>query len=232
MALARDLKVIDATCPLVTKVHLEAIKYARAGFTILLIGHADHDEVIGTLGEAPSAMKVVGTAEEVDKIEVPDPTKVAYLTQTTLSLDDTRGIIARLRRRFPLIQGPASEDICYATQNRQGAVLDLARHADMILVVGSSNSSNSRRLVEVSRSAGIPAHLIDDIEDIQPSWLDGIGIVGLTAGASAPEDLVERVVSYLRSLGFPIVETLGSIVEHVEFALPPELAREVHRPGV
>ncbi len=231
IAQARDLKVIDATCPLVTKVHLEAIKYARAGFTIILIGHADHDEVIGTMGEAPSAILVVGSAEDVDKIEIPDPTKVAYLTQTTLSLDDTRGIIARLRQKYPLIQGPTSEDICYATQNRQGAVLDLARHAEMILVVGSANSSNSRRLVEVSRSAGIPAYLIDDIEDIQPEWLDDIGVVGLTAGASAPEELVERVVGYLSSLGFPEVETLGSIIEHVEFALPPELAKEVNKTG-
>jgi 4-hydroxy-3-methylbut-2-enyl diphosphate reductase len=210
---------------------LEAIKYARAGFTIILIGHADHDEVIGTMGEAPSAILVVGSAADVDKIKIPDPTKVAYLTQTTLSLDDTRGIIARLRQKYPLIQGPASEDICYATQNRQGAVLDLARHAEMILVVGSANSSNSRRLVEVSGSAGIPAYLIDDIEDIQPEWLDGIGVVGLTAGASAPEELVERVVGYLSSLGFPEVETLGSIIEHVEFALPPELAKEVHKTG-
>jgi 4-hydroxy-3-methylbut-2-enyl diphosphate reductase len=229
IAQSRDLKVIDATCPLVTKVHLEAIKYARAGFTILLIGHADHDEVIGTMGEAPSVIMVVGSAEDVDRIEISDPTRVAYLTQTTLSLDDTRGIIERLRQRFPLIQGPASEDICYATQNRQGAVLDLARHAEMILVVGSANSSNSRRLVEVSKSAGITAYLIDDIEDIQLSWLDGIGTVGLTAGASAPEELVERVVHYLRSVGFPEVETLGSIVEHVEFALPPELAKEVQK---
>ncbi len=222
----RSLQIIDATCPLVTKVHIEAVKYARAGFTIVLIGHADHEEVVGTLGEAPTAMVVVGTAEEVDSLEVPDPAKVAYLTQTTLSLDDTREIIACLRRKFPLIQGPSSEDICYATQNRQGAVLELARQAEVILVVGSANSSNSCRLVEVSQSAGTRAYLIDDIEDIQLAWLTGIRTVGLTAGASAPEELVERVLRYLSMVGYPDVETIGSVVEHVEFALPPELGRD------
>ncbi len=231
VAQERNLRVIDATCPLVTKVHVEAIKYARAGFTIVLIGHGDHDEVIGTMGEAPAAMLVVGTVEDVDNLVLPDPTKVAYLTQTTLSLDDTREIIARLRQKFPSIQGPASEDICYATQNRQGAVLDLARHAELILVVGSANSSNSCRLVEVSQSVGTPAYLIDDIEDIQLSWLDGIQSIGLTAGASAPEGLVERVLGYLSTVGYPEVETIGSVVEHVEFALPPELAKAGRRTG-
>ncbi len=222
-ATERQLKIIDATCPLVTKVHMEAIKYAREGYTILLIGHEDHDEVIGTLGEAPNSIRVLGTAEEVDKLEVPDPDKVAYLTQTTLSLDDTRQIIEKLRQRFPNIHGPSSEDICYATQNRQSAVLELSRRAEIILVVGSSNSSNSRRLVEVAQSQGIPAYLIDDIENIRPEWLDGIQIVGLTAGASAPESLVERVLGYLSDVGFPEVETVGSIREDVEFALPAEL---------
>jgi 4-hydroxy-3-methylbut-2-enyl diphosphate reductase len=206
-------------------VHHEAIKYARGGYTIILIGHADHDEIIGTMGEAPNAMIVVSSAEEVEALHVPDPQRVAYLTQTTLSLDDTREIIAQLRRKFPGIEGPSSEDICYATQNRQSAVLDLAQKAELILVVGSANSSNSCRLVEVSQSAGVPAYLIDDIEDIRLSWLTDVTIIGLTAGASAPEGLVERVLQYLSEVGYPEVETIGSIVEHVEFALPPELSK-------
>jgi 4-hydroxy-3-methylbut-2-enyl diphosphate reductase len=222
---ARHLKIIDATCPLVTKVHIEAIKYAKAGYTIILIGHADHDEIIGTMGEAPESMIVVGSAEDVDRLELADPRKVAYLTQTTLSLDDTREIITRLREKFPSIEGPASEDICYATQNRQGAVLELARHTELILVVGSANSSNSCRLVEVAQSLGVTAYLIDDIQDIRPTWLDSVRVIGLTAGASAPEGLVERVLGYLKGLGYPEVETIGSVVEHVEFALPPELAK-------
>ena len=221
----RQLQIIDATCPLVTKVHMEAIKYARQGYTILLIGHADHDEVIGTLGEAPEAIKVLISAEDVDRLVVPDSSKVAYLTQTTLSLDDTRNIIDRLRGKFPEIQGPSCEDICYATQNRQGAVLELARQAEIILVVGSANSSNSRRLVEVAQSQGVKAYLIDDIESIRSEWLDGIRIIGLTAGASAPEDLVEKVIGYLCEVGYPEVETVGNIREDVEFALPAELSR-------
>jgi 4-hydroxy-3-methylbut-2-enyl diphosphate reductase len=228
-AAARKLQVLDATCPLVTKVHNEAIRYARAGFTIILIGHADHDEVIGTTGEAPAAIRIVCSEEEVDLLEVPDPDKVAYLTQTTLSLNDTRAIIDRLRKKFSRIQGPASEDICYATQNRQAAVLDLARHAEAILVVGSANSSNSCRLVEVAKSEGIPAYLIDDIEAIKLDWLEGIRVVGLTAGASAPEGLVEKVLGYLSNVGFPRVETIGSILEDVEFALPPELAQALNK---
>jgi 4-hydroxy-3-methylbut-2-enyl diphosphate reductase len=222
-ALERQLQVIDATCPLVTKVHMEAIKYARAGYTIIMIGHQDHDEVIGTLGEAREAIRVLISTEEVDELEVPDPDKVAYLTQTTLSLDDTRQIIDRLREKFPNIHGPASEDICYATQNRQAAVLELAKRAEIILVVGSGNSSNSRRLVEVAQSQGIAAYLIDDICDIREEWLDQIRIVGLTAGASAPEGLVERVLDYLKGVGYPEVEIVGSIREDVEFALPAGL---------
>jgi len=222
----RQLQVIDATCPLVTKVHNEAIRYAREGYTIILIGHQDHDEVIGTTGEAPREIIVLDTEDSVDAIHVPDPTKVAYLTQTTLSLNDTRAVIARLRERFPLIKGPASEDICYATQNRQSAVLELAAKAEIILVVGSANSSNSCRLVEVAESTGVPAYLIDDIEDIRPEWLEGIRLVGLTAGASAPESLVERVLHYLEELGFPNVKTVGNIVEDVEFALPNELREQ------
>ena len=220
----RNLKVIDATCPLVTKVHNEALKYAREDYSIILIGHQEHDEVIGTVGEAPGRIQVVSTAEQVADLQPQDPQRVAYLTQTTLSLDETRGIIARLRQRFPSIKGPASEDICYATQNRQSAVLELANEAEFILVVGSSNSSNSRRLVEVSQGAGVRAHLIDDIDDIQLDWLAGVQVVGLTAGASAPEELVERVVGFLAEIGYADVQTLGRIVENVEFALPPEVA--------
>jgi 4-hydroxy-3-methylbut-2-enyl diphosphate reductase len=224
-ARVRHLKVIDATCPLVTKVHREAMKYARMGYTIILIGHSDHDEVIGTLGEAPGAIIVLDPEDEVDKLEIPDPTKIGYLTQTTLSLNETRHIVDKLRQRFPRIKSPSSEDICYATQNRQSAVLELTQKAELILVVGSANSSNSRRLVEVAQSAGVPAYLIDDIEDIQLPWLKNVQVVGLTAGASAPEDLVERVVHYLNGLGYPEIETTGGIIEHVQFSIPPELAK-------
>jgi 4-hydroxy-3-methylbut-2-enyl diphosphate reductase len=223
---ARDLKVIDATCPLVTKVHNEAIRYSRAGDTIILIGHERHDEVVGTKGEAPASIVVLSTAEEVDRLELPNAERVAYLTQTTLSLDDTREIIQRLRARFPSITGPASEDICYATQNRQFVVRQLARYSDIILVVGSANSSNSCRLVEVAESAGVRAYLIDDIEDIRLSWMSGVRTVGLTAGASAPEGLVQRVIAFLNQIGYPEVETVGDVEEHVEFALPPELGHE------
>ena len=228
---SRNLKVIDATCPLVTKVHNEAIRYARGGYSIILIGHADHDEVIGTLGEAPDCITVVGSIGDVDRLEVPDPAKVAYLTQTTLSLDDTQHVIDRLHQKFPLIRGPVAADICYATQNRQRAVLQLAKHAKVILVVGSANSSNSRRLVEVAQSAGVKAYLIDDIMDIQLDCLMGIEVVGLTAGASAPQELVERVLHYLNGVGYPKVETIGSTVEDVEFALPPELSPRSYPPA-
>jgi len=221
----RRLQVIDATCPLVTKVHNEAIRYSRDGYTIILIGHEDHDEVIGTTGEAPDDILIIDSADDVDKLQVRDPAKVAYLTQTTLSLNDTRAIIARLRERFPEIKGPASEDICYATQNRQSAVIELARHAEIELVVGSANSSNSCRLVEVAQNSGVPAYLINDIEDIRLEWLRDIRIIGLTAGASAPESLVERVIGYLGEVGYPRIETLGNVIEDVEFALPVELTK-------
>jgi 4-hydroxy-3-methylbut-2-en-1-yl diphosphate reductase len=229
-AAERDLRVIDATCPLVTKVHAEAIRYARQGFTIILIGHEDHDEVIGTLGEAPDSIQVLAAIEDIPNLKVADPSKVVYLTQTTLSLDDTKHIIDKLRDRFPMIQSPASEDICYATQNRQSAVLELTKRAEIILVVGSANSSNSCRLVEVARSQGILAYLIDDIENIRPEWIEGIRCVGLTAGASAPEGLVEKVLHYLNDLGYPEVETVGNIREDVEFALPAELVHVRQRP--
>jgi 4-hydroxy-3-methylbut-2-en-1-yl diphosphate reductase len=228
----RRLQVIDATCPLVTKVHREAIKYARLGYTIILIGHSDHDEVIGTLGEAPESIIVLDPEDDTIHLLVPNPSKVVYLTQTTLSLNDTRNIVDRLRQAFPLIKAPGSEDICYATQNRQSAVLMLAKQkgAELILVVGSANSSNSCRLVEVAQSAGVPAYLIDDIEDVQLPWLKNVKVIGLTAGASAPEGLVERVVHYLNELGYPDIETAGDIVENVEFSLPPELAGDAKTP--
>ncbi len=222
-AAERRLKVIDATCPLVTKVHLEATKYARQNCTIILIGHEEHDEVVGTKGEAPENIKVLSSVEDVENLAVPDPEKVAYITQTTLSLDDTRSIVQKLREKYPAIQGPPSADICYATQNRQHAVLELARRAQIILVVGSANSSNSRRLVEVSSSAGIPAYLIDTCDDIELEWLEGHNIVGVTAGASAPEELVGNVLHFLKEVGYPEVEIVWTVEENVEFALPPEL---------
>jgi 4-hydroxy-3-methylbut-2-enyl diphosphate reductase len=202
------------------KVHLEALKFAREGRTIILIGHQDHDEVIGTAGEAPQVMTVVGTLSEVDDIRVPDPTRVAYLTQTTLSLDDTREIIERLREKFPLIQGPASEDICYATTNRQDAVKALAPRVDVLLVIGSQNSSNSNRLAEVSDERGTAAYLVDDETHVDPVWLAGAETVGLTSGASAPEWLVDRMLAFLASNGFDDVEVVTLAEERVRFSLP------------
>jgi 4-hydroxy-3-methylbut-2-enyl diphosphate reductase len=227
-ARARNLQVIDATCPLVTKVHLEAVKFARRGFTILLVGHRDHDEVIGTLGEAPQSTLVVSSEEEADRVQVPDPSRVVYLTQTTLSLDETQGIVARLRRRFPDLQGPPAQDICYATENRQLAVKAVAPLCQLLLVVGSQNSSNSKRLVEVCRRQGVPAYLLDDESEVNPAWLDGIETVAVTAGASAPEVLVERLVASLASFGFTRVEEVVLKDEDVRFALPSELAEAGH----
>jgi 4-hydroxy-3-methylbut-2-enyl diphosphate reductase len=227
-ARARNLQVIDATCPLVTKVHLEAVKFARRGFTILLVGHRDHDEVIGTLGEAPQSTLVVSSEEEADRVQVPDPSRVVYLTQTTLSLDETQGIVARLRRRFPALQGPPAQDICYATENRQLAVKAVAPLCQLLLVVGSQNSSNSKRLVEVCRRQGVPAYLLDDESEVNPAWLDGIETVAVTAGASAPEVLVERLVASLASFGFTRVEEVVLKDEDVRFALPSELAEAGH----
>ena len=222
-AAVRNLNVIDATCPLVTKVHLEAVKFARKGYSIVLIGHENHDEVVGTLGEAPEAMKLVSTVEDVDRLEVADPTKMAYLTQTTLSLDETSHIVKRLLERFPLIQGPHSQDICYATENRQVAVKAVAPLCDLLLVVGSKNSSNSQRLVEVCQNSGVPAYLVDDESDVQKAWLDGIATVAITAGASAPEHLVERIMTFLEENGFAEREELEVREEDVRFQLPPEL---------
>ncbi|HVC00004.1 MAG TPA: 4-hydroxy-3-methylbut-2-enyl diphosphate reductase [Candidatus Dormibacteraeota bacterium] len=219
----RKLRVVDATCPLVTKVHMEAQKFAREERTIILIGHRDHQEIVGTSGEAPQRTLVVGSVEEVDQLEVPDPARLAYLTQTTLSLYDTQEIVARLKQRFPEIAGPRSSDICYATQNRQEAVEQMAQAVELILVVGSANSSNSNRLVEVAQRRGVPARLIEDEHDLQPEWFEGIQRVGLTAGASAPEVLVQQVSERLAQLGFTDQRDLDLIREDVRFMLPAEL---------
>jgi 4-hydroxy-3-methylbut-2-enyl diphosphate reductase len=219
----RELRVIDATCPLVTKVHLEAIRYARDGYTIVLIGHADHDEVIGTLGEAPQRITVIAKAAQVDRLHVPDPERVAYLTQTTLSVDDTKDVIDALRRRFPRIVGPSRDDICYATQNRQAAVKTVSGDVDVLLVIGATNSSNANRLVEVAKTAGTRAHLINDVRDIRPEWLEGATRIGVTAGASTPEDLVGATVEALRQRGLPVVREVRVVEEDVRFALPHEL---------
>src|SRR3990167_6791475 len=228
----RRLRVIDATCPLVTKVHLEAVRYARENYSIVLIGHADHDEVIGTLGEAPDRIHVIASAEEARKLQVPDPEKIAYLTQTTLSVDDTRDVIEALRRKFPKIVGPSRDDICYATQNRQAAVKRLASDVDVLLVIGAANSSNANRLVEVSQMAGTRAYLINDVRDIRREWLAGARRVGVTAGASTPEVLVSQTVEALASRGVAVRE-VHVVEEDVRFALPQELdeiARERHVP--
>ncbi|HWP83719.1 MAG TPA: 4-hydroxy-3-methylbut-2-enyl diphosphate reductase [Terriglobia bacterium] len=222
-ARSRHLRVIDATCPLVTKVHLEAVRFAKMGYSILLIGHKDHDEVIGTIGEAPSQTWLVSSEQEVAALQVPNPDKVAYLTQTTLSLDEAAGIIAALKRRFPAIVGPPAQDICYATENRQSAVKAAAPRCDLLLVVGSENSSNSNRLVEVARNAGMASYLIEDERAIQPQWLEQVRTVGVTAGASAPERLVSQVIQFLRRAGFTELEEVETIAEDVRFALPPEL---------
>ncbi|HEX8984981.1 MAG TPA: 4-hydroxy-3-methylbut-2-enyl diphosphate reductase [Bryobacteraceae bacterium] len=220
----RGLQVIDATCPLVTKVHLEAQRFARLGFTIVLIGHRDHDEVIGTLGEAPGCTVLVSSVADVDRLNPPDPERIAYLTQTTLSLDETRDIVARLKDRFPSIQAPPAQDICYATENRQLAVKAAAPQCDLLLVVGSQNSSNSKRLVEVSKNSGIPAYLVDDASQVEPAWIAGARTVVVTAGASAPENLVEDLVAFLRERGFSGLEEVHLKEEDVRFTLPPQLA--------
>ena len=220
----RRLKTIDATCPLVTKVHLEAVHYARSGYTILLIGHEEHDETVGTLGEAPGAMMLIESQADAESVVVPDPSRVAYLTQTTLSLDDTREIIEILKRRFPLLVGPGKQDICYATQNRQDAVKAMVPHVDLLLVLGAPNSSNSLRMCEVARAQGARSYLIERAADIQPEWLQGVRVLGLTASASAPEVLVQEVVSYAReTLGVQDVEEFETVREDVIFPLPPEL---------
>src|SRR5580700_1831706 len=221
----RQLDVIDATCPLVTKVHLEAVRFARDGYSIVLIGHKDHDEVIGTLGEVPERTYLVETVEDVDRLELPNPARVRYLTQTTLSLDETRDIVVRLKERFPLIQGPPAQDICYATENRQMAVKGVALHCDLLLVVGSQNSSNSKRLVEVSENVGVRAYLVNDCDEVEIAWLEGVRNVAVTAGASAPEHLVGELVEFLRERGFSQLEEVELVDEDVRFSLPVELTR-------
>jgi len=225
-AKARKLQVIDATCPLVTKVHLEAVRFARQDYTIVLIGHAGHDEVIGTLGEAPESTLLVSSVEDVDRLHVKDPQKIAYLTQTTLSLDETKDIVARLQERFPAIKGPKTQDICYATENRQLGVKAVVPLTDVLLVVGSQNSSNSRRLVEVCENEGVPAYLLDDSREVNPHWLEGIQTVAVTAGASAPENLVQELIQSLETkFGFEHLEEMELKEEDVRFHLPSDLER-------
>jgi 4-hydroxy-3-methylbut-2-en-1-yl diphosphate reductase len=219
----RNLHVIDATCPLVTKVHLEAVRFARDGSSIVLIGHKDHDEVIGTLGEVPGRSYLVETVDDVENLALADPSRVRYLTQTTLSLDETREIIARLKQRFPHIQGPPAQDICYATENRQMAVKGVSEHCDLLLVVGSQNSSNSKRLVEVGDNFGVRSYLVNDKGDVDPSWLDGVKNVAVTAGASAPEHLVQELIEFLGDRGFHDMEEIELVEEDVRFSLPAEL---------
>jgi 4-hydroxy-3-methylbut-2-enyl diphosphate reductase len=223
----RGLKVIDATCPLVTKVHVEAIKFAKQGYSLVLIGHRDHDEIEGTQGEAPDVTQVVSTVQEVANLVVPDPNRVAYLTQTTLSLDEARDMIQALKNKFPNIVGPHSQDICYATENRQVAVKNVAHDADLVLVVGSTNSSNSNRLVEVSKNLHTNSYLIDTADAIRPEWLEGVDTVAVTAGASAPEVLVKDVVEYLQTMGYGSVDEVEVMPENVRFGLPPEIVQAI-----
>ncbi len=221
----RGLEVIDATCPLVTKVHAEARRFAARGDTVILIGHAEHEEVEGTLGEAPDQTVLVQSANEVGQLQVADPARVSYLTQTTLAVDETAEVVGALRARFPELRGPASDDICYATTNRQDALTAIAEESDLVLVVGSANSSNSVRLVELARRHGTPSYLIDDPSDIHPEWLDGVGVVGLTAGASAPPRLVDAVIAVLAQLGPVTVVERETTRETVHFTLPAAVRR-------
>jgi (E)-4-hydroxy-3-methyl-but-2-enyl pyrophosphate reductase (IPP and DMAPP forming) len=224
---ARQLNTIDATCPLVTKVHVQARRYAADGYTVVLIGHEGHEEVVGTMGEAPDAMVLVESVADVDALDFPADQKLAYVTQTTLSVDETAEVIAALRRRFPSIYAPKKEDICYATSNRQWAVKEMLGEVDLLLVIGSRNSSNSNRLVETARAGGVAAHLIDDETEIEEAWTDGVEIVGVTSGASAPEKLVERVCDWFRARGVTEIEPYRLVNEDVEFRLPVELRREL-----
>jgi 4-hydroxy-3-methylbut-2-enyl diphosphate reductase len=219
-AAQRQLYTIDATCPLVTKVHVEAKKFAAEGYTIVLVGHAGHEEVEGTMGEAPDNIVLIENEQDVEELEVEDPTKVAYISQTTLSVDETRTVINRLRERFPEIIGPRTDDICYATTNRQAAVKQLARQCDLVLVIGSRNSSNSNRLVEVAREHGADSHLIDNETEVREEWLEGKNVVGITSGASAPDELVQRLVRFFEGRGTSDVEVLEVVHEDVRFMLP------------
>jgi 4-hydroxy-3-methylbut-2-enyl diphosphate reductase len=220
---SRELRTIDATCPLVTKVHVEARKFAEQGYTIVLVGHAGHEEVEGTMGEAPDSIVLIETEADVDALEVDDPDRVAYISQTTLSVDETNTIIARLRERFPNITGPRTDDICYATTNRQAAVRQMARECDLVLVIGSRNSSNSNRLVEVARDHGADSYLIDNEVEVREEWLEGKRVVGITSGASAPEDLVQRLVEFFRARGTEDVSEFEVVQEDVRFMLPREI---------
>jgi 4-hydroxy-3-methylbut-2-enyl diphosphate reductase len=230
-ASARGLQTIDATCPLVTKVHREALKFASEGYTIVLIGHDGHEEVEGTMGEAPEHIVLVETEADVDALDVPDPDKLAYISQTTLSVDETRAIINRLRERFPNITGPRTDDICYATTNRQAAVKQMAALCDLVLVIGSRNSSNSNRLVEVARELGAESHLIDNEAQVQEAWLEDKRVVGITSGASAPEELVQRLVAFFRDRGTETVEEFQVVQEDVRFMLPKAIRQALAAPS-
>jgi 4-hydroxy-3-methylbut-2-enyl diphosphate reductase len=226
-AARRGLSTIDATCPLVTKVHVEAKKFASDGYTIVLIGHDGHEEVEGTMGEAPERIVLVETEADVDALEVPDPSRVAYISQTTLSVDETRAIINRLREKFPRIAGPRTDDICYATTNRQAAVKQMAAECDLLLVIGSQNSSNSQRLVDVARECGTESQLIDNASQVDEAWLDGKRVVGISSGASAPEELVDRLVAYFRDRGVHDVSEFEVVREDVRFMLPKRIREDL-----
>jgi len=226
-AAERNLQTIDATCPLVTKVHVEARKFAEQGYTIVMIGHHGHEEVEGTTGEAPDSIILVETIDDVDRLEIDDPDRIAFITQTTLSVDETAGVIARLRERFPKIASPKSDDICYATTNRQLAVKQLAAECDLVLVIGSRNSSNSNRLVDVTRELGTPAHLIDRASEVEEEWLEGVETVGITSGASAPEELVDELVGMFEARGAAEVAELRAIDEDVRFMLPKPIRADL-----
>ncbi len=227
-AVTRQLRTIDATCPLVTKVHVQARRYAAEGYLVILIGHAGHEEVVGTMGEIPDSIVLVESSDDVEALEFPDGTKLAYVTQTTLSVDETGEVIAALRRRFPSIRAPQREDICYATSNRQWAVKELLGAVDLLLVIGSRNSSNSNRLVETARAGGVASHLIDDETEIDEAWFDdSIKVVGITSGASAPEKLVQSVCAWFRARGVTDIEENRFLEENIEFRLPVELRREL-----
>jgi 4-hydroxy-3-methylbut-2-en-1-yl diphosphate reductase len=230
-AAERNLKTIDATCPLVTKVHVEARKFAEDGYTIVLIGHEGHEEVEGTTGEAPASILLVQTEQDVEQLEVEDPDRVAYITQTTLAVDETLVIIEKLREKFPKIAGPKTDDICYATQNRQDAVKQLAPLCDLVLVIGSKNSSNSNRLVEVAQEHGARSHLIDNESEVREQWLEGVETVGITSGASAPEELVQRLVEFFRQRGAGEVSELEVSKEDVRFMMPKEIRKPQSAPA-
>ena len=221
----RGLQTIDATCPLVTKVHVEAKKFAADGYTIVLIGHEGHEEVEGTMGEAPEHIVLIETEDDVDNLEVDDPSRIAYISQTTLSVDETKAIISRLREKFPQIVGPRTDDICYATTNRQAAVRQMADQCDLVLVIGSKNSSNSNRLVEVARAHGAESHLIDNETQVREEWLEGKRVVGISSGASAPEELVQRLVEFFRARGTAEVSEFEVVQEDVRFMLPKEIRK-------